>query len=584
TDRVTPALPQGGRWYWRVQSVRPQESSVFSASYHFDLLESSSVYVLNDFETPVDASVQEASNNWFGRWDSWPHQSITMTRTDAYGVTSGTYAGAATYTGACLYTPCKAGLAQFPNGLNFTPHDWSAYDYLAYDIYNPSMDDATAEVSVFSPLRESGYYLWERFPILGGTQSHLVFDLNHPFHAGPRDNITNFAIELVYPVQGFTLYYDNVRLVDLRADAVPPAPVEFSASDTGLGAAVDLDWHGYRPASDVIAYRVYVGNAAGCDIGPGRSSPVVTLDASVLRYRARTSTPASSTTAATPLYRDHAYCFTVTAVDRWGNESSPARIASLSVSWQKLVYPAYPAFQGHVLDVWGTPLDGAVVTATSAARAFSATTDPDGRFAIDPPTGVYTLTATLPPYRGSLSSPAMNVTTTTYQTWDLVLRSTADLLVNGDFEGAWTDAWSVMATQAGAPTQVTSSRRSGQASLKLGGLAAVGESSVAQTLAASHLCNPMVSFWYRVEGSDAADRLAAIIQNGAADQQLGEVPLSGTDWTYQRFPWTGELTGTLKLVLAVSENGVAPTTVYLDDVSLLPGACHSVFLPMLSRN
>ncbi len=582
---LSHTLVNSGRWYWRVQAVGDGKLSSYSAPYPLNLLDVASIYMLNDFETEYDATVASSENGWFGAWDSWPRGAISMQQSTPKGVTSGTYSGRAHYTGDCLYTPCKAGLSRFPNGAAFSPHDWSVFDYLAYDVYNPNPNDWSAEVSVFTPAGTSGYYLWDRFAIKGGVQNYFMFDLNEPFHPGLRTNITNFSIELVEPLPDFQVYYDNVRLIDVRPDTTPPAPVTFVASDAGLGGVVALDWSGHSPSSDTVGYRVYVGTNSNCNIGPGLSPAIETVDGAVTHYRARMSAPPTETSNAVPLERGLGYCFAVTAIDWAGNESSPIHHEVVTPQFAGHIFPALAAFRGQVTDVRGAPLVGALVTCRDDISHFETVTDSQGWYQLWPFAGTYSLQATRAGYTPSEPIHDLQVMYDTHSQLNLVLTTAADAIDNGGFEGNWAIDWITVEAGGGTPVQDTAVKKSGLAALRLGG-AATGTSSVGQRLDSAQICQPLVSFWYAVSGSDEGDRLEVAMLEDGHKTQIGSLPLTERDWTYTQLSTSSKYTGTLDLILGAEQNSSNPTMVYLDEVAMLPGRCapdFEAYLPLAVR-
>jgi hypothetical protein len=576
-----------GRWYWRVQAIGSDKVSPFSAPYPVALLDISSVYMLNDLETAEEASMADAGNGWFGKWSSWPQNAITMQQSSTIGVTQNNYSGEARYSGACMYEPCKAALARFPTGNNLSPHDWSAFDYLAYDVYNPNPNDWMAEVSVFTPAGTGGYFLWDRFFIKGDVQNYFIFDLDKPFHPGSRDHITNFAIELVDPLPNFVIYYDNVRLIDIHDDTTPPDPVTFTATDTGLNGSVDLDWSDHSPSPDVVGYRIYVGANGDCSIGPGLSTPTETVDGAVTLYRARMSTPPAETSGAIRLQPNQEYCFAVTAIDWVGNESAVGQPQLATPTFAYHIFPALPAVYGRVIDVQGNPLSGAQAH-LEGSKAYSTETDGQGEYALPPVVGTYSLQVTRNGYRDSLEVADFQVARDTHQQMDVVLRPTTDLVANGDFEGNWQGDWLTVSSSGGTPTQQGSHKRSGQAALRLGGVAAEGTSGVGQTLAVEQICAPLVGLWYKVTGSDSDDTLQVVLDRTGSETHAGQIALTEQDWTYARFPSTGVFTGTLDLEIWTEQNETLPTTVYIDEVTMVPGRCpglyHTVHLPLVLKN
>lgn len=582
---VSHTLPSSGRWYWRVQAIGSGELSPYSAAYPLNLLAVASVYMLNDFENERDATVASAENGWFGAWDSLPPGAIALQQSSTHGVTSGSHSGEAHYTGDCTYDPCKTGLSRFPHGDDFSPRDWSTFDYLAYDVYNPNPNDWLAEVTAATPAGTSGYYLWDRFAIKGGVQNYLIFDLNEPFHPGSRSNINGLSIELIEPLPNFKIYYDNVRLLDVRADTTPPAPVPFAATDPGLGAVVALDWSGHTPSPDTVGYRVYVGTNANCNIGPGRSIPIETVDGAATHYRARMSAPPTETSNAVPLERGLGYCFTVTAIDWAGNESAPIQHEIVTPHFAGRIYPPLAAFYGRVTNVHGGPLGGVLVTCSDGTNHFETVTDNEGRYQLWPFDGTYSLQATRAGYLPSEPIHGLQVGHDTRSQLDIVLTTAADAVDNGGFEGTWQADWTILETSAGTPAQDGAVKKSGLAALRLGG-ATNGTSSVGQRLNSTHICQPLVSFWYTVSGSDARDQLEIALLDDSHRTQLGYLPLTQRDWTYARLSTPATFTGKLDLILGSQQDNSNPTTVYLDEVTLSPGRCaadHQIYLPLAVR-
>jgi hypothetical protein len=593
-NTLSHTLAHPGRWYWRVQAIGNGQESAFSAPYPMDLLDVAAVTMLSGMETPLEASVAEAENGWVGVWDSWPRHAISMEQNHTTGVTQGSYSGEAHYTGDCLYDPCKASLSRFPTGNSFSPHDWSAYDYLAYDVYNPNPNDWVAEVSVFTPSGTSGYYLWDRFAIKGGVQNYFIFDLDRPFHDGSRTNITNFAIELVNPLPNFVIYYDNVRLIDMHTDTTPPGPVTFTATDTGLGlgGAVDLDWSDYVPAPDVTGYRIYVGAKGNCNIGPGLSTPIATVDGLVTNYRARMSAPPTDQYSATRLLRGQSYCFAVTAVDWVGNEGPVSEPQLATPSFVPAIYPALPAFYGRITDVAGNPLSGVVVQLTGAGT-YRTTTDSLGNYALPPVIGTYSLQASRAGYYDSEVISGLSVGQDTHRQIDLVLRSLVNLVANGDFENGSLSNWFISDSSGGTPILQCSEVRSGNGALQLGGsagggIAAAGTSAIGQTIAVTGLCQPVISMWYKVSGSDSQDTLEIVLDEQGTETVLRQIPLTEQDWIFVPFA-SSAVFANPDLLLRVRQNGSIPTTVYIDEVNMIPGTCPkeiraAEYLPFVVKN
>ena len=96
----------------------------------------------------------------------------------------------------------------------------------------------------------------------------------------------------------------------------------------------------------------------------------------------------------------------------------------------------------------------------------------------------------------------------------------------------------------------------------------------------------MISFWYTVSGSDAGDELEILLRHDQQETEIGSLPLTQRDWTYAGLSAEGTFTGTLAVILSAVQNASNPTTVYLDEVALLPGRCaadYAIYLPLAVR-
>ncbi|MFQ5342544.1 MAG: hypothetical protein ACE5F6_13450 [Anaerolineae bacterium] len=317
-----PVPLAAGRWYWRVASVAVSgETSDFSAARPLTVLPVFSTRLINGFETPIEATVGSDENGWHGRWAASPPASVSMTRSTLHA-TEGSFSGQAIYTGetAGNYPFQFASLLRIPDGINLIPHDWSAHEYVAFDVYNPHTGPIEGELGVAN----DGYSPVKLYPfrVDGVSEGHLLFPLRDAATASvDLADIHHVWIAIFRPEAGQTLYYDNLRLIDLPDDNDAPPLVPVVATDARVGGTVSLDWTAYDAAGagDVMGYRVYVSTLPFVSVA--EMEPVAELEAMIKRYPAQMLRPPQGEERAIPLQDGIRYYFAVTAVDGAGNEN-----------------------------------------------------------------------------------------------------------------------------------------------------------------------------------------------------------------------------------------------------------------------
>jgi hypothetical protein len=98
----------------------------------------------------------------------------------------------------------------------------------------------------------------------------------------------------------------------------------------------------------------------------------------------------------------------------------------------------------------------------------------------------------------------------------------------------------------------------------------------------------VLSFWYKIEGSDGDDSLAAELLDAASLTPVNRVTFSSnTDWRQAYLPLalTEVYTGPLGVRFSLAQTGPTQATVYLDEVSLGAswGGPIKAYLPVIVR-
>jgi hypothetical protein len=158
------------------------------------------------------------------------------------------------------------------------------------------------------------------------------------------------------------------------------------------------------------------------------------------------------------------------------------------------------------------------------------------------------------------------------------LRPPDDVIGNGDFENGLT-GWQVN----GTPPSVNNQRHSGVSSLRLSNTVTLSQSGVI-----SGGYQPVLSFWYKIEGGDGDDPFSAEIlgTDGLAPVNSFTTSTNG-DWQQAWLPLnlSEVYTGPVGVNFSLTQTGPTPATVYLDEVSLGGswGGPERVNLPIIFR-
>jgi len=232
---------------------------------------------------------------------------------------------------------------------------------------------------------------------------------------------------------------------------------------------------------------------------------------------------------------------------------------------------------GNILDNREAQINGAMVS-ISGAPAISTTSQSDGSYSLLTGDGSFGVTASHSsgwtiPYPISVTVP----NTTTVVPLTITLRPPDDIILNGDFEDNL-DHWQVSGT---TPNTNTSQIRTLSQSLALS-----GNVSISQTDFISSSYEPILSFWYKVEGGDGDDIFTAeILGTGLTATNSFSTSTIG-DWQHAWLPLgiAETYTGDVGVRYSLSQSGLTQTVVYLDEVSLGSTRQTSIFyLPVLFK-
>lgn len=159
------------------------------------------------------------------------------------------------------------------------------------------------------------------------------------------------------------------------------------------------------------------------------------------------------------------------------------------------------------------------------------------------------------------------------------LRPPDNVVGNGDFENDLV-GWQV----SGAPPAIVANgHRSGSASLRL-----TDTTSISQSGLISNSYQPVLSFWYKVEGSDGNDTFSAHLfgSDGVTPINSFNTALNG-DWQQVWLPLNlAEVyTGPTSVQFSLAQGGGEQTAVYLDEVSLGGswGGPNKTYLPVIFK-
>jgi hypothetical protein len=346
-------------------------------------------------------------------------------------------------------------------------------------------------------------------------------------------------------------------MVYFDAAHVAPAPTT-TLNVSSNGTTVDLSWSGSSPAPSwsIKGYEVQVRDHTG--------SSWTTLQ------------PKNSTITSRSFngQAGHTYTFRVRTWQKI-SESYNSDI-DMPGPWQEQMVTPGALVSGKVINNQGFGLSG--VTVADSDGSASTTTDGAGNYTLSlTNSGIYTLTVsgvaswTVPPP----VPVSVQLNNTTYLTF--TLRPPDDIVSNGDFESDLS-GWQV----SGSPTPTTTERHSGAASLHL-----VDAATLSQTQLISNSYQPLLSFWYKLDSSDANDNFTAEIlgTDGLISTNIFTTSANG-DWQHVVLPLnlTEVYTGPVGMRFSLQSDS-SPATVYLDEVSLGAswGGANRVYLPVIFR-
>ncbi|NJN98292.1 MAG: hypothetical protein HC875_31495 [Anaerolineales bacterium] len=160
-----------------------------------------------------------------------------------------------------------------------------------------------------------------------------------------------------------------------------------------------------------------------------------------------------------------------------------------------------------------------------------------------------------------------------------VLRPPDDVMNNGDFENGLNN-WEVSGTP---PDNVTSGQYSGNSSLRLSGTTALS-----QTDSISNSYQPILSFWYKMEGGDGDDVFTVeLLGTGGLTPVNSFSTSTNSGWQQASLPLNliEVYTGPVGVNFSLAQNGSTQATVYVDEVSLGAswGGPLKTYLPVISQ-
>lgn len=269
-------------------------------------------------------------------------------------------------------------------------------------------------------------------------------------------------------------------------------------------------------------------------------------------------------------------------------------------------YVQGPELVGRVLDHEGYFVPGATVAISGTN--YSAVSGHGGSYRITllPSSEARTVTISHPEWQSPAPVHGVTFGPTEVVTLDWSLRPPDDAVSNGGFEEGLA-GWSIIGGQGAEPVVVAAPVHTGLAALALGGAAEGSHTvGVTQTAVLTDAWEPVLSFWYRPETTDAGDDVFNVsltvvtetVSSGASFQaslapEMGMTrvftpSLAGSDWQFlPLYPLPeGYFTGTVAIQFQVWNDGDgASTVVYLDEVSLgaTRGGPYKYYLPLTLR-
>ncbi len=311
-----------GRWYWRVRaSSAISEALAYTAPQPFYVLRQTASELINGFETAPDVTLQGQGSDY--RWTAEVNGDLSMTGTTSFGVTQGTQAGLLTFSGKTNGLGNHYGwavMSRYPNGISFTPHDWSGFNYLTLDFSyaGPITSTPYAEVG-FNDAAGKGNTT--TLPIRAGT-TQAVVSIDAAVSGGMNPaQMAGLVVGADRPAAGMQLAIDNLALRQVARDTAAQPPITPIVSDVQVSGTLLLDWRSYQPAASTVAYLIYITDTANTPISS--LTPILRLDSvgqsTLLKVQLNPHSPTADGYGYDDLHNGQPFYVTVVAVDFWGN-------------------------------------------------------------------------------------------------------------------------------------------------------------------------------------------------------------------------------------------------------------------------
>ncbi|MEJ2734108.1 MAG: carboxypeptidase regulatory-like domain-containing protein [Anaerolineae bacterium] len=302
--------------------------------------------------------------------------------------------------------------------------------------------------------------------------------------------------------------------------------------------------------------------------------------------------------------RGHTHRFRARAWQRYPNGAhlfSPYR-----TDGDTETYVQGPELVGRVLDHEGHSVAGATVSISGTT--YSAVSGSGGRYRIKllPSSEAQSVTISHPQWQSPAPVHGVTFGPMEVVAIDWSLRPPDDAVSNGGFEEGLA-GWSLVDEQGAEPVVVAEPVHTGLGALALGGSAGGSYTAgVTQTAVLTDAWEPVLSFWYRPETTDAGDDVFNVsltvvtgtVRSGPSLRSL-LVPdlgvtrvftpsLEGSGWQHlSLYPLPeGYYSATVTIEFEMWNDGDASsTTVYLDEVDLAPtrGGPYKYYLPLTQR-
>ncbi|MCL4300075.1 MAG: hypothetical protein KJ077_30355 [Anaerolineae bacterium] len=352
--------------------------------------------------------------------------------------------------------------------------------------------------------------------------------------------------------------HTDLDMVYFDAAHVAPAPATTLAAAIN-GTAVTLNWSGsgVAPAWSLKGYEVQYRDQA--------SSNWITIQS---KNSTNTSGGFTGQLGRTYLVRARTW--------QQINESYQSGI-DMPGDWRERTVTLGTLVSGRVTTNRDDGVSG--VTLSEVSSGVSTTTGGDGGFSLGlSGAGNYTFTVAAV---GGWSAPPVPVSVQSNDTAILsfTLRPPDNVVGNGDFENDLA-GWQVSGTP---PATVVNGRRSGSASLRL-----TDTTSISQSGLISNSYQPVLSFWYKIEGGDGNDTFTAHLfgSDGVTPANSFSTAANG-DWQQAWLPLNlAEVyTGPASVQFSLTQGGGSQAAVYLDEVSLGGswGGPNEVYLPIIVK-